>query len=46
MYKRILDIGDIHGEYDKLVDLYDNKIKFNPPDDLLVFLGDYVDRGP
>ena len=44
MYKRILAIGDIHGEYDKLVDLY-AKIDFNPPDDLLVFLGDYVDRG-
>ena len=45
MYKRILAIGDIHGEYDKLLDLY-GKIEFNPPDDLLVFLGDYVDRGP
>ena len=45
MYKRILAIGDIHGEYDKLVDLY-AKIDFNPPDDLLVFLGDYMDRGP
>ena len=45
MYKRILAIGDIHGEYDKLLSLY-RKIDFSPPDDLLVFLGDYVDRGP
>ena len=44
MYKRILAIGDIHGEYDKLLDLL-AKIDFNPPDDLLVFLGDYLDRG-
>ena len=45
MYKRILAIGDIHGEYGKLVDLY-GKIGFNPAEDLLVFLGDYIDRGP
>ena len=45
MYKRILAIGDIHGEYDKLLDLY-GKIEFNPAEDLLVFLGDYIDRGP
>ena len=44
-YKRILAIGDIHGMYDKLTHLMD-KIKFNPKDDLLIFLGDYVDRGP
>lgn len=44
MYKRILAIGDIHGEYDKLLALYE-KIRFNPPDDLLVFVGDYIDRG-
>ena len=44
-YKRILAIGDIHGEYDKFLNLY-GKIGFNPPDDLLVFLGDYIDRGP
>ena len=45
MYKRILVIGDIHGEWDKFRSLYQN-IRFNPPEDLLVFLGDYVDRGP
>ena len=45
MYKRILTIGDIHGEWDKFQSLYE-KIAFKPPDDLLIFLGDYIDRGP
>ncbi len=45
MYKRILVIGDIHGEWDKFQSLYE-KIGFTPPDDLLIFLGDYIDRGP
>ena len=44
-YRRVLAIGDIHGEYDKLVELY-QKIDFQPEHDLLVFLGDYIDRGP
>jgi len=41
----VLAIGDIHGMYEKLITLVD-KIRFNPGDDLLVFLGDYIDRGP
>jgi len=44
-YKRILAIGDIHGEWDKFMSLYE-KIHFNPAEDLLIFLGDYIDRGP
>lgn len=44
-YNRILAVGDIHGMYEKLVAVYE-KVKFNPKDDLLVFLGDYIDRGP
>ena len=44
MYKRILAIGDIHGEWDKFVSLY-RQIDFQPGRDLLVFLGDYIDRG-
>jgi len=44
-YKRILAIGDIHGEWEKFISLYE-KIHFNPDEDLLIFLGDYVDRGP
>jgi serine/threonine protein phosphatase 1 len=37
-------IGDIHGERDKLDALLDELPL--EPDDRLVFLGDYVDRGP
>ena len=44
-YKRILAVGDIHGMYDKLIALME-KVKFNPEQDLLIFLGDYIDRGP
>ena len=41
---RTLAIGDIHGSLDPLNDLLD---WVRPgPDDLLVLLGDYVDRGP
>ena len=43
-YKRILAVGDIHGMYDKLIALM-KKVKFDPEDDLLIFLGDYIDRG-
>ena len=42
-------IGDIHGMYDKLVELYE-KIKQHasnhPEPHKLIFLGDYIDRGP
>jgi serine/threonine protein phosphatase 1 len=43
----IYAIGDIHGELLKLAGLLD-KIQSNGlgPEDRLVFLGDYVDRGP
>ena len=44
MYKRILAIGDIHGELDKFLSLY-QQLDFNPKQDLLIFLGDYIDRG-
>lgn len=37
-------IGDIHGEWEKLCDVF-NKSGFNPDRDLLITLGDYVDRG-
>ncbi|MBR1647651.1 MAG: serine/threonine protein phosphatase [Selenomonadaceae bacterium] len=43
-YERILVVGDIHGEFERLMSLYE---KLNVTDrDLLIFLGDYVDRGP
>ena len=44
-YRRILAVGDIHGMYKKLIALMD-MVRFNPAEDLLVFLGDYIDRGP
>lgn len=43
--ERIYAIGDIHGCYDKLMDLMD-RIDIDLETDRLVFLGDYVDRGP
>lgn len=44
MYKRVLAIGDVHGQYEKLLDLW-GKIKYNDNEDFLIFLGDYIDRG-
>jgi len=44
-YRKIFAIGDIHGCYDKLVSLL-AKLPFNRESDLLLFLGDYIDRGP
>ena len=43
-YKRILVIGDIHGHYKKFISLY-KKLNVND-EDLIIFLGDYIDRGP
>ena len=42
---RILAIGDIHGALDRLQVLLAG-IKWDPDNDTLVFIGDYVDRGP
>lgn len=41
---RLIAVGDIHGRFSKLVDLME-EIK-PQKDDTLVFLGDYIDRGP
>lgn len=43
--KRIFAIGDIHGCFDKL-DALLSKLPISFGTDLLVFLGDYIDRGP
>lgn len=43
--KRKLVVGDIHGELWKLVHLMSH-VHYKPHEDQLVFLGDYVDRGP
>ncbi len=41
---RTLVIGDVHGCLDALIALADD-VKFTP-EDQIVFLGDYIDRGP
>ena len=41
---RILAVGDIHGSYDKLIRLME-KVELDPEKDVLIFLGDYIDRG-
>lgn len=43
-YNHIYVIGDIHGMYDKLQSVM-SQFTVNE-DDLLIFLGDYIDRGP
>jgi len=42
---KIFAVGDIHGCYDKLKRLLD-RLPYEPGRDRLVFLGDYIDRGP
>jgi len=42
---KIFAIGDIHGSFDRLQDLM-QKIPINFANDTLVFIGDYIDRGP
>lgn len=41
---KIYAIGDIHGCYDKLVTLME-RIDIDYEEDLLIFMGDYIDRG-
>jgi serine/threonine protein phosphatase 1 len=42
---KIFAIGDIHGSFDQLQDLM-QKIPIDFATDTLVFIGDYIDRGP
>lgn len=42
---KIFAIGDIHGSFDRLQDLI-QKIPIDFATDTLVFIGDYIDRGP
>jgi len=44
--EHILAVGDIHGLYDKLERVLADHVPSLPPGTKLVFLGDYVDRGP
>ena len=39
-------IGDIHGYYSRLAALYDTLISVIQKTDTIIFLGDYIDRGP
>lgn len=39
-------IGDIHGNFEALEDLLEKLLPSLRSDDILVFLGDYIDRGP
>jgi serine/threonine protein phosphatase 1 len=43
--RRTIAIGDIHGCYELLIELVERRIIFNPAEDRLIFLGDYLDRG-
>ena len=43
--RRTFVIGDIHGCYQTLKALL-AKISPDPQEDVLIFLGDYIDRGP
>lgn len=43
-YRKIFAIGDIHGCYDKLRQLME-RLPYDRERDLLIFLGDYINRG-
>ena len=45
MSERLIAIGDIHGCYYTLKDLM-SAIEYNKDTDTVVFIGDYIDRGP
>ncbi|WP_295631113.1 metallophosphoesterase family protein [uncultured Mitsuokella sp.] len=44
-FGRILAVGDIHGNFERLQSLFQH-VPYAPQEDLLIFLGDYIDRGP
>lgn len=44
-HKRLIAIGDIHGCYHTMCDLF-KQIDYSSETDTLVFIGDYIDRGP
>lgn len=43
--KRLIIIGDVHGCFTKLMDAL-MSVEYSPVLDLLVFTGDFIDRGP
>lgn len=42
---KIFVMSDIHGRYNEMMDLY-SMLSINPKEDMMVFCGDYIDRGP
>jgi len=46
MNARYYIIGDIHGHFSKLKKMISNVTDDVRPDDVFIFLGDYIDRGP
>lgn len=44
-HRRLLAMGDIHGQFDKMQNVL-SQADYDPFQDKLVLLGDYVDRGP
>ncbi len=45
MLKRQIAVGDIHGCFDLLNILVEKIIRFTADEDMLIFMGDYIDRG-
>jgi len=46
-WARTIVVGDVHGCYDELVELVNDRLSFNTRfPDRLVFVGDLIDRGP
>ena len=43
-FRRVLAIGDIHGNLARLHSLF-HRMDYRAEEDLLIFLGDYIDRG-
>jgi serine/threonine protein phosphatase 1 len=43
-FRRILAVGDLHGNYRRFQSLW-SRVDYRPSEDLLVFVGDYIDRG-
>ncbi|MFP5213817.1 MAG: metallophosphoesterase family protein [Acidobacteriota bacterium] len=43
--RRIFAVGDVHGCFDRLVKLM-KRLDIDPKRDFLIFLGDYINRGP
>jgi len=44
--QRLIAVGDVHGRFDLLRRLLEEEIRFDGLRDRLVFMGDYIDRGP